>query len=251
MKQTILTGVSGRQDVAVQSRDRIAPPDEAQRFVLPAQEWVRMADAYCGSRLAESDGKSVVGVSAVSHAGYLHSIFSVVYGGVSGEEIAEGYRLVPPEMFDGETVASIDWRDVRTMRTRRRGDSTGLLLKVKGKVMVCARHVHFIKTLPTTRPIAIEEAQRFDEAARPWGWRAMGYGDSDVDWRKVAGHPVAVYRDPVRMRSMSVLFWKDGANIKEYRLHPDLETSMFDAVSATQSLAPAIDTGPPVQLGLF
>lgn len=251
MKQTVLKETSDQRVVVEPHSDCVETTDEAQRFVLPAQQWVRMANAYCGDRIAESDGKSVVGVPAVSHAGFLHAIFAVVYGGYSGEERAEGYRLVPPEMYEGETIASIDWRDARSMNTRRRGDSTGLLLKVKGKVMVCARRVHFIKTLPTTQPIALDEAQRFDEAARPWGWRAMGYRDADISWRAIAGHPVAIYRDPIRMRSLSMLFWRDGAAIKEYQLHPDLDTSMFEAVSTPQLQVSAIETGPPVQLGLF
>ncbi|MBV7542168.1 hypothetical protein [Acidovorax sp. sic0104] len=243
--------VRARPMTSAQRCASFATPDpEPHRVVLPAQEWVRMAGAYCGDRLAEADGKSIVGVRAIDHQGYLHAIFSVLHGGYSGDYRAEGYRLVPPEMFEGDTVEFIDWRDAPAIHARRRGDSTGLLVKVQGKILVCAKAVHFVRDLPTVPPLSVQEAKAHDEQSRSAGWRAMGFRGASISWRAVNGHPVVIYEHPLEMKRMAILFWRANGEVQEYVLHKSLEASMFTAPVDTAAQKALVQEA-PVQMGLF
>lgn len=243
----------GRQR-AINTSGRFAafasPDPEPQRIVLAAQDWIRMANAYCGDRFAEADGRSAMTVSAVDHGGFQHTIFSVIHGGATGEHRAEGYRLVPPAMYDGLTADFIDWRDPATVEARRRGDATGLLVRVKGRLLVCAKAVHFIRDIPSVPPMPLHEAKDYDVAARSMGWRAMAFNGADISWRSLNGHPVVIYQHPMQARCVSMLFWRSQSGIQEYCLPNALDASMFTEpvdVKAPQQMVKE----DPIQLGLF
>ncbi len=227
-----------------------SPDPEPQRIVLAAQDWIRMAAAYSGDRFAEADGRSAMTVAAEDQGGFQHTIFSVIHGGATGEHRAEGYRLVPPAMFDGVTADFIDWRDPATVEARRRGDATGLLVRVKGKLLVCAKAVHFVRDLPTVQPMPLKEAKDYDIAARSMGWRAMAFSGADICWRTLKGHPVVIYQHPMQARSVSMLFWRSQTGIQEYCLPNALDASMFtDPVDAAAPQRMVKED--PIQLGLF
>lgn len=250
MNQQLIAGGHIPMHAEQEMASHCVPKPDPQRVVLPAQDWVKIADAYCGERLAEADGKSPVPVTAVHSSGYLHTIFGVIYGGNSGDYVAQGYRLVPPEMYAGETAEFIDWRDPATFHTRRRGDSTGLLVKVRGHVLVCAKAVHFVRDLPTVKPMSLSEAVEHDEASRSHGWRSSGSFSPEVSWRSLNGHPVVIYQDPMNMRQIAMLFWRSGSQIEEYVLPKQLNISMLtDPVSAAVPQIPSNES--PIQMGLF
>lgn len=223
---------------------------EPSRVVLPVQEWVRFANAYCGERFAEADGKNVMSVPAIQYGGYLHAIVSCQYGGVTSEHLANGYRLVPVSMFHGDTVEHLDWRDPATVEKRRRGDMTGLVVKVNGKRLVCAKAVNFVRDLPTVPPVSLKDAKEFDERSSTMGWRSMRNAGAEITWRALKGHPVAIYDHPLHMSRLSVLYWQGEHGVEEYVLHQSLDASML--TDPVELDAPTSATNEnPTQMGLF
>lgn len=127
------------------SRNLVMP--EAKRVPIPAQEWAVAADAYCGDRLSEMDVGDVLTVKEFTHAGYIYAVFATMTGGWSGESLVYAWQLLPLQVYSGQTtgvICSSEWD-----RSRARGDMTGMIVKVRGRKMVCAKPVHFVRTLPT------------------------------------------------------------------------------------------------------
>lgn len=75
--------------------NRKQPRSEAKRVIVPAQDWQEWASLCCAMKLSEAESGDVVSVPAMEHGGYLHAVFSAMYGGRSGEYRAEAWQLVP------------------------------------------------------------------------------------------------------------------------------------------------------------
>lgn len=196
------------------SRNLVMP--EAKRVPIPAQEWAVAADAYCGDRLSEMDVGDVLTVKEFTHAGYIYAVFATMTGGWSGESLVYAWQLLPLQVYSGQTtgvICSSEWD-----RSRARGDMTGMIVKVRGRKMVCAKPVHFVRTLPTVRPLAMAEAMRFEFSLRKSGWRSSHFREAVATWACLAGHPVCSYGATGMHREMSILFWKANGTFQEHML---------------------------------
>lgn len=75
---------------------------------------------------------------------------------------ANAYKLLPVAMYDGEITLAYDDRHAIEKCSRNRSDMTGLVVSVKGELMVCAEPVQFIMGLPESRLLAVSEALAYD-----------------------------------------------------------------------------------------
>ena len=127
---------------------------------------------------------------------------------------------------------------------RDRGDHSGLIVSVKGKLMVCAERVRFLMDLPGTRPLSLAEASAYDEGERMIGWRALWYGGKEPDWFSLRGHPVAVYWGHKTLDDdRVVLLWKHDGAIHELGIGDDV---LLDGVDRER-----VPVASNVQLALF
>lgn len=191
---------------------------QAKRVLVPAQEWECAAGACCAQRMAEATAGDIVTVPAYEFAGYLYAVLSYSTGGHAGEWRVEAWQLLPRRLYSGPTTGAISWMGHDDSSSRVRGDSTGLRLKIRGSEMVCAKPVHFIRTLPTVPAISASAAIAYDAGMRSSGWRAHFYQGAKVAWKTLAGHPVVVYECPQRGRPMAMLLWRYEKAILEYLL---------------------------------
>lgn len=225
---------------------------EAKRILLPAQEWELATKAYCGDRLSEADPGDVVTVKEFEHAGFLYAVFACSYGGYSGEYWVDAWQLLPATSFSGITTGVIDSSEYGGSRAR--GDMTGLVVNVRRRKMVCSKPVHFIRQLPTVRPLPIAQAIDFDNSSQKAGWRAFRYKHPAVTWAEFAGHPVAVYAETDEHQEMRVLYWKSMGTIHEYFLSKDHPISLLDTQSQPQDNSEQLDEPrheQPFQVSLF
>ena len=197
---------------------------------IPAEQWEGMARSCSALLVAEHQGTSPVPVKACRHQGHLYAVFGVVYGplGAPGARKIIGWRLLPEQVYDGEvTTLYIDEEAIRQGR-RDRGDHTGLLVNAKygrqRSCMICTQKVVFLEGLPTTRPVFMEDAKRFDAESRQDGWRAIYYSGRTAysRWYSLKGHPVVRYI--CGGKSQTALFWRchDGG-IEELWLDESVE----------------------------
>ncbi len=195
---------------------------DAHCISVPAQVWEEAAGVYCGHRLADADTGETISVPTFEHGGFLHAIFSCLYGGHSGIYRAEGWQLVPRRAYSGPTINVISFHD-EDESVRARGDYTGMVVKVRGTQMVCTKRVHFIRELPTVAALSIQEAMRYDEAQRSCGWRAMKYKHASVRWHSLNGHPVVIYELEENERTLAILLWKSNGVTHEYLLPREMD----------------------------
>lgn len=195
----------------------LAAMPDAHSISVPAQVWELAASMCCANRLADADTGETITVPVFEHSGFLHAIFSCLYGGHSGTYRAEGWQLVPRRAYSGPTSKVISFPDVDES-VRARGDYTGMLVKVRGIEMVCTKPVHFIRDLPTVAALSIQEAMRYDASQRGSGWRSMMYKHASVRWRSLNGHPVVIYEVDEGERTLAMLLWKGNGVIHEYLL---------------------------------
>lgn len=195
-------------------------------FLVPAETWQKIASAYSAHLAAEQKGNKPISVLTDEYGGYLYTVFGVTYGpwGIATKPSTDAYKLLPVSMYDGETTLAYHDRKAIESGTRKRGDMTGLIVSVKGELMVCAKHVRFLMDLPTTRPLSVSEAVTCDERQRKSGWRALRFNSKSPDWVSLRGHPVAVYRGHKVFDEddKAVLFWRRGGKIEELWIDDDV-----------------------------
>ncbi|MFN9476597.1 hypothetical protein [Acidovorax sp.] len=219
--------------------------------LLPAQIWEDFADSYAGQHMCEAKEGNPASVPAKVYGGFLHVVTANNYGGFDGEYRSEAWQLLPRDLFDGPTHDFTDY-NLFDEGVRARGDHTGLVLKVGGSEVVCAKPVHFLRGVPTTVPIGLEAAQQYVAESNSWGWRAH-VGASNPSWWSLEGHPVEVYGDGAPDRRAALLYLHNG-KIHEYGVHPDVELagleSLRGAAQRSLDLECAEDTG-LLQAALF
>jgi len=207
-------------------------------LLLPAERWQRIAQAYSAHLTAEHKGHKPIPVRTAEHGGFLYTVFGVLHGpyGESVKPYADAYRLIPESLYSGETT--LVYHDEAAIQSgrRMRGDHTGLIVSVKGKLMVCERNVRFIMDLPATRPLPRAEAMVFDESARASGWRAIWFKGRRPEWFSLRGHPVAVYREHATLGTdHAVLYWKHEGQIQELSIADDVR---LDAPEWSEAASP-------------
>ncbi len=188
--------------------------------LLPAQDWEDFASSYAGQHMCEAKEGNPASVPAKAYGGFLHVVTANNYGGFHGEYRSEAWQLLPKDLFSGPTHDVTDY-DLIDESVRARGDHTGLILKVGGSEVVCARPVHFLRGVPTTVPISLEAAQQHAAGSNAWGWRAH-VGAGEVSWWSLEGHPVEVYGADTPDRRAALLYLHNG-EIHEYGVPRDVE----------------------------
>ena len=230
------------------------PKPEPRTLHVPAQEWEEWSAIVCCAKMAESKPGEVVGVPVVEHGGYLHCAFSAMYGGRSGNNVVDAWQLIPADLYEGQTWTyhPLDFS------VRERGDYTGLRVSVRGSHVVCTKPVSVVRTYPTIRPISMQDALKYDDSARSYGWRAMGFRGAKRSWKLLHGHPVAVYHgaDEVEDGSTAVLLWKYKWRILDYYLgSPELLENLQDfsetSVSSVRTEVLCKPQTVPLQAALF
>jgi len=219
------------------------------RIRVTAEEFDLVREAYCADRMAEHIGTKPFSAKSTLYGGYRYTVFGVMYRPWSVTEKPEAwaYRLVPESMYEGKTMMLHEYEQAVREGSCERGDQRGLIVKVKGQMMVCAEAVTFEQGLPAARPICLEEAKAFDKESQAYGWRAHFYKGQEPEWYSYSGHPVSVYWAEDGDRA-ATLFWRHGEQIVEMRLDDDIELSGLDA------LMPAAPPQPGVraeQMALF
>lgn len=131
------------------------------------------------------------------------------------------YKLLPLSWYGGETTTIYHDEEAITAGRRNRGDLSGLIVLAKGKKLVCAEQVLFLKGLPKTRPMQLADAQSFDRECAQYGWRALYCSNSLPIWKSLDGHPVAEYKTDEGEKS-PVLFYREGKTIYEMKLEADI-----------------------------
>jgi hypothetical protein len=213
------------------------------QFLIPAEQWETIASANSCALAAEHKGHKPLSVRTAECGGFLYTAFATMYGpyGEARKPFVEAYRLLPQSMYAGDTT--LVYHDEKAIQAglRDRGDHTGLIVSVRGELMVCAEKVQFVMDLPGTRPLSQAEAEEYDERQRRWGWRSFWFSDAERVWHSLRGHPVVRYwKDEGDSRS--VLFWKSGREIHEISISDDVALSPLDQIEAT---------APQGQLALF
>lgn len=220
---------------------------EVKKVFLPAQEWAAFSKAYSADLLMEADVDVASGVRVHEYEGFLYTVMSISYLGSQGFNLLEAWQLVPEAMYRGEIFENRNWDALKAMG-RERGDFTGYKVKVRGKVMICAKEVSFVESAPTVRAITLDEAQRIDANRRQQGWRAHMFSGASPKWKYHQGHAVAVYESG--RGSRHVLLWRNGRSIEEFSLSKEL---VLDEVINTRIAmhAAAESMKQPVQAALF
>lgn len=195
------------------------------KFLVPAEHWQRIASANSCHIAVEQKADRPVSVLTAEYRGFLYTAFGTLHGpfGEARKPYVDAYRLLPMSMYTGETT--LVYHDEEAVRAgqRERGDHTGLIVSVKGKLMVCAERARFIMDLPGTRPLSLAEAKAYDENQRMSGWRALWYGGKEPEWYSLRCHPVAVYRGHKTLdKDKAVLFWGHNGVMHELGIDDDV-----------------------------
>ncbi|KGG87408.1 hypothetical protein P245_20305 [Comamonas thiooxydans] len=231
--------LSTEDEVDPQASNQTELP-EIRSVLLSGQDWEDMTRIYSTVELTETPSGHTASVKAKQYGGFLYTVFSIAYGGWN--EI-NAWQLLPESLYEGDTCIEIDWEKVRA-RKRHGYSYLGLKVKVAGKVMVCAKPVNFLRSLPTVKPLSMEEALAYDIQCRRAGWRPHLFGtQAKVTWRKLAGHPVVIYELDGK-DSRTALIWKHRGVIQEFSisraekdLNFDTETEQIDAPESAAELA--------------
>lgn len=202
-------------------------------ILIAAELWDVFAEANSCQQAAEQKANRPVSVHTFDYGGFLHTVFSTIWGpyGEARKSIIDAYQLWPSALYSGETTLVYHDEEAIASGQRQRGDSTGLIVSVKGRLMVCAEKQRFLKGLPGTRPLSPAEADAFEEKSRQSGWRALWYPGKLPEWRSLSGHPVALYRDHATTgEDRAILLWEDRDGIREMGIAGDvvLESAVSD-----------------------
>lgn len=207
-------------------------------IAVPAEAWETLSESYSAHLAVEQKGSKPVGVKAATYKGYLHTVFSVIFGswGSRCRPSINAYRLLPESVYEGETTPLYHDKEAVEAGRRERGDHTGLIVSVKGRRMVCAEPIKFVMDLPATRPLSLAEAQEFDAQQQVAGWRALFYRGAPTEWGFLNGHPVVRYLGDDQ--SHASLFWRHGKTIGELSISDEiqLESLIPEVLTASQSV---------------
>ncbi|MFT0546950.1 hypothetical protein ACMHYO_11480 [Allopusillimonas ginsengisoli] len=188
---------------------------------IPASRWEWYYRTISLMALSQQKGDAVVSVQAFAHEGSLYMATGAMHGHIDPEPSASSTiyatRLLPINLYEGETTPRYHDEEAIKAGKRKRGDHTGLIVKANRELMVCCEPVNFAKLLPDTKPIPLSEAQAADRENHGLGWRAFNYRGILPSWRYLQGHPVACYHNPGD-DSTYALFWKRGSVIIEERI---------------------------------
>jgi hypothetical protein len=205
---------------------------------VAAEYWEEIASATSCDRLVEEKKHDKpVSVRTVQHRGGLYTAFATVFGPYAAafKPRIDAYRLLPASAYDGHTTTVGQLREAVDAGLRERDDHTGLVVSVRGRLMVCAERVRFVLALPTTKPLTKSEAQSYDEIQRRCGWRSAWFPGQEPEWFALERHPVVVYRGHRTLGDdYAVLLWKyRGAIhelfIRDVPLSPIAETPRADS----------------------
>lgn len=219
---------------------------------IPEEHWRRITDAYSTMQAVEQKGDNPISARTVEYQGYLHTVFGIVYCsyGKESKPSADGYRLLPESIYDGETTTVYHDDEAIRAGLRERGDHTGLIVSVKGRRIVCAKPLRFQKGLPGTLPMSLSKAEEYDQRQQQAGWRALFYKHAIITWHSLNGHPVVCYSSDER-DTVTTLFWIDHkGEIHEMNLDETMELSSVEQVQANTNALPPT-TQQQEQLVLF
>lgn len=222
--------------------------EKGERILVNAERWEELTDMYSAQRLAESPPKAgePPSIRAATHEGHLYTTFSVYYGpwGREWKPVIPAYRLLPEQLFEGETTTVYHDEDAIAAGLRKRGDHTGLIVSYRRQRLVCAERVNLVMDLPKHR-LDLASAQAYDEQNRACGWRSLLYNSNTTGWFSYKGHPVAQYRH--NGETANVLLYKCQGRIRDLRLLPCVDVEPIELLS-TQAARPKMIEN---QMGLF
>lgn len=219
---------------------------------VPVEQWEGFAKSNSCSNAVEQKGGKPVSVRTFSYNGFIYTSFGTMYGSYSNSKLKptiQAYKLLPESLYPGVTTPIYHDEDAIASGLRERGDLTGLIVSVAGKMAVCAEKVDFLCGLPGTRPIAIEEAKDFNAEQEGSGWRSQWY-EGVCSWFTLNGHPVAIYESEDH-DSHAVLFWKGMGLIQEMSIADDIELSPIEMSGVGAMVVQAGIPGQHGQLELF
>ncbi len=233
---------------------KAAPPKREPTVVpLPAQQWEEFPKIVSCQILSEAKPGETVNVKSTQYGGFLYTAFSACYGGLHNGSRVHAWMLVPEKLYPHRVYTDTNW-DSEVDPDRSRGDYTGFRVKVKGQPMICTKEVHFLRTIPTVKPLTIDEAKAIDNEARKYGWRSHFYGkDAITTWHKLCGHPVVVYERGEDERT-GVLLWREGKKNHDLVLNEDHymhELEAWDTVSESAMTAALTTRTAMQQCSLF
>lgn len=189
-----------------------------QTIKVPAEVWYRLATANCAGLAASQTGKGRLRPKTNCYNGFLYATFAAMYGEFGAHERPrlEAYRLLPESMWRGEKFETAKALSRRAENDESlRGSYLGLLVEVLGEPMVCAKEETFVMDLPRTKPMALEEAEKYEAKQRRVGWRSMFFRGAAVWWASLERHPVAVYENKKTGARRSALVWRDGKSTRD------------------------------------
>lgn len=205
--------------------------------LIPAEHWETFAESNSCMKASEQKGNTPISVKTFEHGGFLHTSFATIYGsyGLARKPTVQAYKLLPVQMYEGATTLVYHDHEAINAGLRQRGDLTGLIVSVGGKLVVCAERADFLMEIPGTRALPLVEARIFDEnAGASGGWRALWYSGAVPKWFSLQGHPVVVYGSGQR-ESHAVLFWKSKGGIREMSISEEIDLSpVSESISAPE-----------------
>lgn len=200
------------------------------QIMVPAENWEKFTNSNsCMLAIEQKEGK-LISVRTFGYHGFLYTSFGSMHcsWGAKHKPTIWAYKLLPLSWYSGETTTVYHDEEAIAAGRRSRGNLSGLIVSVKGKRLVCADPVLFLKDLPKAQPMQIVDAQEFDTLSARYGWRALYCANSMPIWKSLAGHPVAEYKDDSE-KTHSVLFYKQGKTIHEMTLESDVLLSPWCA----------------------
>lgn len=195
-----------------------------KQILVPAQKWEVYANKLALMQLCEQKGQTVVSVPAFEHEGYLYMGYAAMHCPTTHERSSTvyAYRLLPEALYDGpQTYTRYHDEDELKAGRRQRGSHQGLIVSFKGKKLVCAEPVEFVRQFPTNNPVTMEEAIAYERSYRQLGWRHFNAQSIEPYWHLHHGFPVSSYFNAERDIDIKVLYWKLGGEIKEILLSGD------------------------------
>lgn len=221
------------------------------RVAVPVWQWEEFAKSNSCLNAVEQKGSKPVSVRTFKYNGFMYTSFGVSYGCYSRSKLKPticAYKLLPESLYAGTTITTYHNDEAIKNGLRERGDLTGLIVSVGGRLAVCAEKVDFLCELPNTTPISMAEAQSFNDSIKD-GWRVHWFEEVACSWFTLDGHPVALYKSEDR-ENHAVLFWRKKGSIQEMSIANDVELSpVIAAGDGLASNSPCTDQHG--QLGLF
>src|SRR5690554_4748280 len=144
------------------------------KSLIPAERWEDMTAIYSAHRATEQKGADPVSVSAAVYGSYLYTAFGVIHRpwGYLNQPTIMAWRLVPLDLYKGETTTLYHDAQAIKQGLRERGDHTGLVVRHKGDLLVCTTPVELRCDLPV-KHLSLDEAKAHDQHERGYAWRSI------------------------------------------------------------------------------